>query len=389
MFRQLKIKTWILGIVAVLGLGYLIILAVVNYSATATHSRMSQISTSLFPSALRMQEAESAFERMKKHYGDAVVLQDTKSLTEADKDAEATAAALTEVKQSLSSMGDLEKQADALLEQFSSLRSRDRETYAAILAAKDGPTEDLMAQVGALGKDNKSLSEAMTSFDKVIAGNFQKELDTVDAYSLRTRITGIAMLGFVVLVCGAAWWVTQSKVVLPLRALALRLRDIAQGEGDLTHRIEVHGNNEIDEVGVWFNDFIGRIEDIVRRVSIHAQTLGSAATELAQTAQDTASQAKQQQEQSARISVTMNEMSTAVNEISQTTQRAAEDARKAEESAVSGGHTVQTTVKAIQELLTANQQTSTRIEELAAPATRSEKSSASLTRSRTRPTCWL
>jgi methyl-accepting chemotaxis protein len=364
MFRQLKIKTWILGIVAVLGVGYLIMLAVVNYSATATHSRMSQISASLFPSALRMQEAESAFERMKKHYGDAVVLQDTKSLTEADKDAEATAAALTEVKQSLSGMGDLEKQADALLDQFSSLRSRDRDTYAAILAAKDGPTEDLMAQVGALGKDNKSLSDAMTSFDKVIAGDFQKELDTVDAYSLRTRLTGLAMLGFVVFICGAAWWVIQSKVVLPLGALALRLRDIAQGEGDLTNRIEIHGNNEIDEVGVWFNDFIGRIEDIVRRVSIHAQTLGSAATELAQTAQETASQAKQQQEQSARISVTMNEMSTAVNEISQTTQRAAEDARKAEESAVSGGQTVQTTVKAIQELLTANQQTSARIEDL-------------------------
>jgi methyl-accepting chemotaxis protein len=364
MFRQLKIKTWILGIVAVLGVGYLLMLAVVNYSATATHSRMSQISTALFPSALRMQEAESAFERMKKHYGDAVVLQDTKSLTEADKDAEATAAALTEVKQSLSGMSDLEKQADALLDQFSSLRSRDRDTYAAILAAKDGPTEDLMAQVGALGKDNKSLSDAMTSFDKVIADDFQKELDTVDAYSLRTRLTGLAMLGFVVFICGAAWWVIQSKVVLPLGALALRLRDIAQGEGDLTHRIEIHGDNEIDEVGVWFNDFIGRIEDIVRRVSVHAQTLGSAATELAQTAQETASQAKQQQEQSARISVTMNEMSTAVNEISQTTQRAAEDARKAEESAVSGGQTVQTTVKAIQELLTANQQTSARIEDL-------------------------
>jgi len=364
MFRQLKIKTWILGIVAVLGVGYLIMLAVVNYSATATHSRMSQISASLFPSALRMQEAESAFERMKKHYGDAVVLQDTKSLTEADKDAEATAAALTEVKQSLGGMGDLEKQADALLDQFSSLRSRDRDTYAAILAAKDGPTEDLMAQVGALGKDNKSLSETMASFDKVIAGDFQKELDTVDAYSLRTRLTGLGMLGFVVFICGAAWWVIQSKVVLPLGALALRLRDIAQGEGDLTHRIEIHGNNKIDEVGVWFNDFIGRIEDIVRRVSVHAQTLGSAATELAHTAQETASQAKQQQEQSTRISVTMNEMSTAVNEISQTTQRAAEDARKAEESAVSGGQTVQTTVKAIQELLTANQQTSARIEDL-------------------------
>ncbi|MGO9436716.1 MAG: HAMP domain-containing protein [Terracidiphilus sp.] len=149
-----------------------------------------------------------------------------------------------------------------------------------------------MAQAGALGKENKSLLDAMSSFDKAIAGDFQTQLDTVDAYSLRTRLTGLAMLGFVVLICGAAWWVIQSKVVLPLRALALRLRDIAQGEGDLTHRIEVHGNNEIDEVGVWFNDFIGRIEDIVRRVSAHAQTLGSAATELAQTAQETASQAK-------------------------------------------------------------------------------------------------
>jgi len=364
MLQRMKIKTWILGIVAVLGVGYLLMLAAVNYGATATHSRMSQISASLFPAALRMQEAEAAFERMKKHNGDAVVLQDQKALGEAEKDAEATAAALTAVKQSLSGMGGLEKQADALLAQFASIRSRDRETYAAILAATGGASDDLMAQVSALGKENKSLSDGMSDFDKAVAADFQKQLDTVDAYSLRTRLTGLAMLGFVLLICGAAWRIIQSKVVLPLRNLADRLHDIAQGEGDLTRRIEIHGNNEIDEVGVWFNDFIGRVEDIVRRVGDHARTLGSAATELARTAQETATQANQQQDQAARISVTMNEMSTAINEISQTTQSAAVDARKAEESAVAGGQTVETTVKAIQQLLTANQQTSTRIEEL-------------------------
>ena len=47
-----------------------------------------------------MQEAEAAFERMKKHYGDAVVLQDAASLAGAEKDAEATAAALAKVKSS-------------------------------------------------------------------------------------------------------------------------------------------------------------------------------------------------------------------------------------------------------------------------------------------------
>src|SRR5580658_6596541 len=143
MFQSNMIKTKILRILAVLAGGYLLLLGMVQLSSSATHNRMSQISASLFPAALRMQEAEAAFERMKKHDGDAVVLQDSKSLDGAEKDADATAAALTEVKRVLSSSAELGKQADGLLAQFSALRTRDRDTYAAILAAKDGPSDDL------------------------------------------------------------------------------------------------------------------------------------------------------------------------------------------------------------------------------------------------------
>lgn len=364
MFGQMKIKTRILGILAVLGGGYLLLLAMVQISASATHSRMSEISASLFPAAIKMQEAEAAFERMKKHYGDAVVLQDPKSLTGAETDAEATATALEQVKASLSSLPELSKQADDLLAQFSSIRTRDHDTYAAILAATAGPSDDLMAQVGALGKDNKALTDNMGVFDKAISASFQAQLDSVDASSVRSRIIGLVMLAFVVVVCGMAWWVIESKVVMPLRSLALRLQDIAEGEGDLTRRIDVNGNNEIDEVGVWFNVFIARIEEIVRRVAEHAATLGTAATKLAAAARETADQAAKQQQQAERITVTMNEMSSAVQEISQTTQSAASDARKAEEGAKSGGLTVQTTVKTIGNLLISNQETSSKIEEL-------------------------
>jgi methyl-accepting chemotaxis protein len=153
-------------------------------------------------------------------------------------------------------------------------------------------------------------------------------------------------------------------VVLPLHTLAVRLQDIAEGEGDLTRRIEVNGKNEIDEVGIWFNVFIGRIEEIVRRVAAHAGTLGAAAMEMAERAREIASQSAMQQEQAEKITTAMSEMSSAVQEISHTTQSAAVDARKAEESAHFGGETVQTTVQTIGELLTANEQTSTRIEDL-------------------------
>jgi methyl-accepting chemotaxis protein len=364
MFGQMKIKTRILGILAVLAVGYMVLLAMVQLSSTATHGRMSQISSSLFPAALKMSEAEASFERMKKHYGDAVVLQDAGSLKGAEKDAEATSAALDAVKASLATSPDLGKQADGLLAQFASIRSRDHDTYAAILAATGGPSDDMMAQVGALGKDNKALTDAMGIFDKAISASFQTQLDAVDAWSVRSRMVGLIMLVFAVLSCAAAWWVVQSKVVIPLHLLAVRLQDIAEGEGDLTRRVEVNGKDEIDEVGIWFNVFIGRMEDIVRQVAEHAGTLGAAALELAHTARETATQAAQQQEQASRISTTMNEMSSAIQEISQTTQNAAVDARKAEESAHTGGQTVQTTVQTIGELLASNQETSSRIEEL-------------------------
>jgi methyl-accepting chemotaxis protein len=364
MFSRLKIKTRILSTLAMLACGYLLVLAMVQISAIVTHNRMSEISASLFPAALRMQEAEASFERMKKHYSDAVVLQEAASLKGAETDAQAAADSLSAVKTALAPEPELEKQADALLARLSDLHGRDRDTYSAILGAGGAPSDELMERVGALGKENTALTDAMSGFDKAIASTFQKQLDTVDAYTLRSRIVGLVMLGFVVLVCWLAWWLTEAKVVRPLSSLALRLQDIAEGEGDLTLRIAVNGDNEIDEVGKWFNVFIARIEEIVLQVIGHAQTLGAAATELALTAHETATQAKAQQEQASRISVTMNEMSSAIGEISQTTQNAAGDARKAQETAHSGGQTVQTTVQTIAEVLTANQQTSLRIEEL-------------------------
>jgi methyl-accepting chemotaxis protein len=364
MFSNMKIKTRILSTLAVLAGGYLLLLAMVQVSASATHSRMSEISASLFPAALKMQESEASFERMKKHYQDAVVLQDAGSFKEAEADAQQTAGSLEDVKNLLASSPEMGKQADALLVRFSDLHSRDHDTYSAILAATGGPSEELMARVGALGKENTALTDAMSGFDKAIAASFQKQLDLVDTWSLRSRLTGLLMLIFAALSCTAAWWVVQSKVVRPLCSLANRLQDIAEGDGDLTRRIEVNGNDEIDEVGKWFNVFIARIEEIVQRVIAHAQTLGTAATELALTAQETAAQAKAQQEQASRISVTMNGMSSAIGEISQATQNAAVDARKAEKSAHSGGETVHSTVETIAEVLKANQETSSRIEEL-------------------------
>lgn len=364
MFGQMMIKTRILAILGVMAVGYLLLVAMVQFTASTTHARMGKLSTALFPAALKMQDAESAFERMKKHYGDAVVLQDASSLTNAEKDADAASAALTEVKAALAPLPELSHTADSLLAEFQALHAAEHDTYNAMLNSTAGPSDDLMGKVGELGKKNKALADEMGEFDKSISSDFQSQLDAVDASSLRSRVVGIIMFMIAIASCAIAWWVVQHNVVAPLEELSIRLCDIAQGEGDLTKRVHVNGSNEIDRVGICFNVFIERIEGIVRRVAQDARTLQEAAADLERGARATASQAQQQQQQAERITMTMNEMSSAVQEISRTTQTAALDARQAEESAHAGGETVHTTVETIGALLMSNEETSTKIEEL-------------------------
>jgi methyl-accepting chemotaxis protein len=360
--RQMMVRQIILRILGVLAGGYLVLVMIVGLAAVVTHIRMSQISGSLFPAALRMQDAEAAFERMKKHYSDAVVLQDAGALKGAEIDAETASTALGAVRDALRASPELGKQADDLTDQFSSIRSRDRETYKAVLAATGGPSDDQMAEIGALGKDNKALTDTMSSLDKAIAVAFRKQLKAVDLWSVFSGVAGLVMLLFAGLSCRVAWWVVQTMVVQPLRLLGQCMQDTV--EGDLTRRVDVGGNNEIDEVGAWFNRFTEHVEKIVQRVIGGARLLDNAAGDLAQSARSTAAEATKQQQEAAHITTTMSEMTSAIQEISQTTQDAAVHAREAEESAHAGGQTVHATVRIIGEVLKSNQETSSRIENL-------------------------
>jgi methyl-accepting chemotaxis protein len=350
MFEQMKIKTRILAILTVLAGGYIVLLSMVQWSSTATHTHMSQLSTSLFPSALRLQEAQAAFERMKKHYGDAVVLQDAKALDGADKDAGEVADKLEAIKTLTASSPALSAKAGALVEEFATLRDQDKKVYAAVLAAKDGPSEDLMAQVGNLGKANQALADAMTGLNKDVAADFQHRLEAVDSWSLRSKVTGFVMFVFAVLACCVAWWVIQKKVVYPLWLLSARIQDIAEGEGDLTRRVEVHGRNEIDEVAIWFNVFLDNLQDVMRQVKANTLLLAEASAGLTTSTMHLASGADAQQGQTGMVATAMTEMAATVAEVSHNSSSAANKTRQAAEDARLGGAVVGQTVELMQKL---------------------------------------
>jgi methyl-accepting chemotaxis protein len=364
--RKMKhsIRARILSILAMMGASCLLLLAMVEFTAAATHAHMDRLSSTVFPAAMQLVQTEASFEQMKKRYKEAVLLEEPTALADADKDADAVATALRSLSATAAGSPDLAARVEDITTQYSSVRSRSRETYSALLASKVNVADDLQAKVAALAMDNQRLTATMQDLDASLAEQSREEFRATDLWSSRSRAAGWTMLLFGLIGFTCTWWMLQYKVILPLDRLGRRMQDIAQGDGDLTGRVEVHGHSELDEVGRWFNVFIERIEQIVLRVTESARAVGDAAAGLAEIANQNASQSATQRDQAMDITASMGEISVAVQQISATTNSAARDARKAEENAHAGGDTVRSTVATIQQLLVANQATAIKIGEL-------------------------
>jgi methyl-accepting chemotaxis protein len=72
-------------------------------------------------------------------------------------------------------------------------------------------------------------------------------------------------------------------VVRPLKELENRAADLAQGEGDLTQRLAVVGNNEISIVSAHINGFIKKVQDTIIQAKETSNENSSVSEELART----------------------------------------------------------------------------------------------------------
>ncbi len=112
-------------------------------------------------------------------------------------------------------------------------------------------------------------------------------------------------------------------VITRLRKITVNLRDIAEGEGDLTKRLADKSKDEIGELCGWFNLFVGKIQNIIKDVSGGAQDLDGASQSLADLANYLKQNASQSSEKSRNISFASREMSDTVNSVAAAMEEAA------------------------------------------------------------------
>ncbi|GCE76406.1 methyl-accepting chemotaxis protein [Cellulomonas biazotea] len=91
-------------------------------------------------------------------------------------------------------------------------------------------------------------------------------------------VLGGTMLAAIVVLL-IATFLTRS-ITRPINALTSRLREIADGDGDLTQRVDDTRTDEVGELATVFNRFVGNIATLVRQIGETASTSSAAAQEL-------------------------------------------------------------------------------------------------------------
>lgn len=183
-----------------------------------------------------------------------------------------------------------------------------------------------------LAKIKRNLNILVEKQSSLIKSESQDLLDFVH----RTKVFVYSML-FAGMVLGILLaWAVSFMITCPLSAAVAAMKDISEGEGDLTSRLEVSGKDEIGQLAKSFNGFISKIQQIIKDVTASTSQLSAAAEEMSMITTETREGVQRQQTETNLVATAMNEMSSTVHEVANNAESAASAASQADSQTEQG-----------------------------------------------------
>ncbi len=170
-----------------------------------------------------------------------------------------------------------------------------------------------------LGQAKEKFEKMRDYLDKLTEIN-QNNAATARLEAAKTnRHTITVLIG--VLVAGASAglllaWLNSRSIVTPVNAAVAGLKDIAQGDGDLTKRLTVLSGDEVGQLAVWFNTFLDKLQALIKEIGGKSQALGVAATELTRLSDGMSAGAGNMSARSGSVAAAAEEMSTNIQSVS-------------------------------------------------------------------------
>ena len=100
------------------------------------------------------------------------------------------------------------------------------------------------------------------------------------------------------------------------------VRDLAEGDGDLTKRITLTSQDETGELAKWINLFVEKLHNIIQEVSTNADSLNRSSSDLASISQQMSESARQASDKTRGVASSAEEMNSNMNSVAAASEEA-------------------------------------------------------------------
>ncbi len=189
--------------------------------------------------------------------------------------------------------------------------------------------DSLVEEDGRIVELTATMRKAVQSIEPIIKESIERADEDMDNIAVSTasaahKKAAIAMIGAGLAIFSgilAGLFIIRS-ITRPIGRVVDRIKDIAQGEGDLTQRVDADRKDELGELGNWFNVFVAKIEDIIRDVASGADQIDAGSGQVSSSSQSLSEGASEQ-------AASLEEISSSIEEISSMTGQNANNAKEA------------------------------------------------------------
>src|SRR5690554_1529411 len=166
----------------------------------------------------------------------------------------------------------------------------------------------------------------------------------------KTYATGLVIGILAILAVTLINFLITRSILARIEETREHLRDLSEGDGDLTKRLDVTGNDEVTDMAVRVNMFIEKVQTLVTGVRDSTLQLAAAAEEVANITSQSEHAIRTQRAETEQVATAMNEMTATVQNVAENALDASSAARDADEEARRGNRTVVDTKQAITDL---------------------------------------
>lgn len=156
------------------------------------------------------------------------------------------------------------------------------------------------------------LEEEVAGLDKVVTARIKSEIFS------QSLIFFLVVVALVVTIIFTLRYI----VVTRLNTITKGLQDIAEGDGDLTKRLQDKYDDEIGELCSWFNIFVEKIQTIIGDVAGGAEELDSASSKLATLSDTMKTDSDQTSAKAGNVSQASDEMTSNMSSVAAAMEQA-------------------------------------------------------------------